>query len=51
MPTGAFHTLYWQTQAPEAPITGVSAKGGYPAVWQPIIVTTMTLIFLVIPGV
>ena len=34
MPTiGWGHSAYWQTQAPEPPITGGSGRGGY-ASWQ-----------------
>ena len=45
MPTGAFHSHYWQTQAAEPPVTpGASGAGGYPP-WQ---TTTLISLLLVI---
>lgn len=51
MPTGAFHSHYWQIQAPEVPIVaGASARGGYPVTWQPTIVGMLALVLLILQG-
>jgi len=48
MPTGAFHSLYWQTQAPVIPpAPGVSGSGGYPN-WQVVTLATCLLLMLVL---
>lgn len=49
MPGLAFHSHYWQTQTPEAPIgPGASGSGGYP-IWQMTILKTV-VIWLVLSG-
>lgn len=43
MPGASFHSFYWQTQAPEPPITaGASGNGGYPT-WQMVVIGSLLL--------
>jgi hypothetical protein len=44
MPGASFHSFYWQTQTPEAPVTpGASGSGGYTP-WQSVIIGGLVLV-------